>query len=288
MSCRRRAPASARDAAPRSVVCADALVWMAAQPDLPCVVTSLPDITELQGPPLFISDLEAYRAFFRNTVALIVGKLRPGCAAVFYQTDTQRDGEYVAKSVLCALGASDAGGPPLWHKVALRQAVGAVRFGKLPGFTHLVAFASPRGGLQRAPTGAAGVPDVFERGSMAWSRAMGVDAAVWACRFLKADLGVAEVCDPFCGSGTVLAAANYLGLAATGVDISSKMARHALVLRLYRTTDGALVARRSTDTVPGSDAAPAAACDSEEEQPAPEAAAVPDDAAADAARTSSC
>jgi hypothetical protein len=211
--------------------------------------------------------------------ATITSKLRHGCVAVFYQTSTMREGEFIDKSFLCSAGANgawtvltrlqaaciaradgarllgcpglDAMAPQLWHKIALRQDVGNVRFGKLPSFTHVLAYASPRGGLERAPIGACGMPDVFHRGGMEWSKAMGVDAAVWICRFLRNDVACTEVLDPFCGSGTVLASANYLGMHAVGVDISPKKARHAGVLRLYRTDDGVLVARRSSDTRPG-------------------------------------
>ncbi len=63
--------------------------------------------------------------------------------------------------------------------------------------------------------------------------------------------GATEICDPFCGSGTALAAANHMGMHAVGVDLSAKKARHARVMRLYRDAAGALVARRETDTQPG-------------------------------------
>ena len=104
---------------------------------------------------------------------------------------------------------------------------------------------------------------------------MGVDAAVWSCRFLRNDIGDTEVCDPFCGSGTVLAAANHFGLSAVGVDLSPKRARHAMALRLYKDENGMLLARCDTDRQPpgelASDAAAAAADDES------------DDAAGDAA-----
>ena len=61
------------------------------------------------------------------------------------------------------------------------------------------------------------------------------------------------MCDPFCGSGTVLAAANHLGLDALGVELSAKRARHAMVLQLYKSEDGQLLARRSSDRAPGDD-----------------------------------
>jgi tRNA G10 N-methylase Trm11 len=44
---------------------------------------------------------------------------------------------------------------------------------------------------------------------------MGVEAARYACRFL-AKYGY--VYNPFCGRGTVLAAANEIGLDAVGID----------------------------------------------------------------------
>ena len=84
---------------------------------------------------------------------------------------------------------------------------------------------------------------------------MGVDAAVWTARFLRNDIGAKEVCDPFCGSGTVLAAANHMGLDALGVELSAKRARHATLLQLFKTEDGQLIARRSSDRAPGTDEA---------------------------------
>ena len=107
----------------------------------------------------------------------------------------------------------------------------------------------------RASSGAVGVPDVIHRGDVAWGKAMGVDAAVWTARFLRNDIGAKEVCDPFCGSGTVLAAANHMGLDALGVELSAKRARHATLLQLFKTEDGQLIARRSSDRAPGTDEA---------------------------------
>ena len=247
---RAAAPAGERNGALRTVVCADAVAWLEQRESLPSVVTSLPDVSELQGPPLFITSAAQYKSWFRKTVSTIVSKLSPGSVAVFAQTDTVRDGEFINKSFLCAAGAEDAGGRPLWHKIALRREVGLISFGKMPGFTHWLAFESPRGGLARAKNGAVGVPDVIHRGDVVWSKAMGVDAAVWTARFLRHDIGAKEVCDPFCGSGTMLAAANHLGMDAIGVELSAKRARHAMLMQLYRTEDGELIARRSSDRAP--------------------------------------
>jgi len=50
---------------------------------------------------------------------------------------------------------------------------------------------------------------------------MGADCAVHIIKFLAAH-DVTHVTDPFCGKGTVLAAANAFGVSAQGVDLSSK------------------------------------------------------------------
>ena len=248
---RATAPAGERNGALRTVVCCDAVAWLEQRESLPSVVTSLPDVSELQGPPLFISSAAQYKSWFRKTVAQIVSKLSAGSVAVFAQTDTTRDGLFIDKGYLTSAGAEDAGGEALWHKIALRREVGLISFGKMPAYTHWLAFASPKGGLVRAKNGAVGVPDVIHRGDVVWSKAMGVDAAVWTARFLRDDIGAKEVCDPFCGSGTMLAAANYLGLDAMGVELSAKRARHAMLMQLYLSEDGQMIARRSSDRAPG-------------------------------------
>ena len=222
------------DAPPaRTVLCAEACSWLAQQPSLPCVVTSLPDITELGNEPLCIRDSASYRSWFRATVELTVAKLRPGCVAVFCQTSTNFQGELIDKSYLCQQGAADAGATLLWHKIALRSQDVSLRYGKLPGFSHLIAFASPADDVRTLAPQSRGfsIPDVFWRGDTVWSRATGVEAALHACRFV-ASLGATELVDPFCGSGTVLACANHVGLQALGVDLSPKRCRHAGLMEL--------------------------------------------------------
>eukprot|EP00277_Geminigera_cryophila_P027642 CAMPEP_0179470130 /NCGR_PEP_ID=MMETSP0799-20121207/50640_1 /TAXON_ID=46947 /ORGANISM="Geminigera cryophila, Strain CCMP2564" /LENGTH=132 /DNA_ID=CAMNT_0021276993 /DNA_START=126 /DNA_END=524 /DNA_ORIENTATION=- len=67
---------------------------------------------------------------------------------------------------------------------------------------------------------------------MVWSKAIGVDAAILGARFLKERMGVQCVVDPFCGTGTILAAANILGMDAVGVDLSLAKTQRALRLCL--------------------------------------------------------
>ncbi|HUS68389.1 MAG TPA: DNA methyltransferase, partial [Kofleriaceae bacterium] len=63
-------------------------------------------------------------------------------------------------------------------------------------------------------------------------KAMGVNACLEACRFVRAETPTRTVVDPFCGFGTVLAVANALGLDAVGVDHSVRMCRKARTLTI--------------------------------------------------------
>ena len=67
-------------------------------------------------------------------------------------------------------------------------------------------------------------------GEMTWARAMGVEACVQACRFVRDVAHGHTVVDPFCGLGTALAVANALGLHAVGVELSRKRAERAQTL----------------------------------------------------------
>ena len=60
------------------------------------------------------------------------------------------------------------------------------------------------------------VPDIIERGEMIWPKAIGIDATILGLGFLKYVAQESRVIDPFCGYGTVLAAANYMDMHALG------------------------------------------------------------------------
>lgn len=72
------------------------------------------------------------------------------------------------------------------------------------------------------------LPDVMHRGSVEWSRAMGVDISFSIMKFLRDVIGCEEVIDPFCGTGTALVCANALGMHATGCDKSAKRCKKAI------------------------------------------------------------
>lgn len=186
------------------------------------IVTSLPDLSEL--PAL---DLPGWIAWFVEVVGLICRRVDPRAVAVFYQTDIKHDGRWIDKAHLVHRGADDAGVGCLWHKIVCRSAPGQTTFGR-PAYGHWMAFSA----ALRLPA-AASTPDVLPgTGPMTWARATPMVAAAGTCRFLREHSGCQVVVDPFCGHGTMLAAANAHGLDAIGVERSAKRVRKSMRLRL--------------------------------------------------------
>ena len=208
--------------ATREVICGDGVAWVEAQTFGPevAIVTSLPDHSEL---PLL--GFEGWAAWFRETAATLC---RSGAGVViFYQTDVKHEGRWVDKAHLVSGGADDAGAACLWHKIVCRVPPGQTTFGR-PAFAHLLAFSRS---LRLLPGQSS--PDVLpELGEMPWPRAMGTAACAAVTRFLARDTPCRVVVDPFCGLGTMLAAANAAGLDAIGVELSPKRAARARELGL--------------------------------------------------------
>ena len=231
----------------REVVCADALVWLAELPELPgALFTSLPDITELN----MEGREEEYKEWFVNAAALALSKLPERGVALFYQTDVKlcwappmtneisrgmREGalmssELIDKSFLCQLAAQKAGCRLLWRKVVCKGHVDAPSV-RRPAYTHLLCFCK---GEVSYDTTYFALPDVLPRGLMVWPKAIGVDAAIVGARFLREVMKIDRVVDPFCGTGTILAAANIVGMHALGVDLSLARTERALRLCLQK------------------------------------------------------
>lgn len=204
----------------RVVHTAEAVSWLEAQSAFDAThafVTSLPDSSEV--PSL---GFDGWRRWFIDTSALICRKTADHAVSVFFQTDVKRDGRWIDKGFLVALGAEAAGSHCLWHKVVCRAPAGVTTFGR-PSYAHLLCFSR---GL-RLEKGQA-TPDVIPRlGEMPWARAMGVDACEAVASFLLSFTSCRTVVDPFCGLGTMLAVANRRGLDAIGVELSPKRARRA-------------------------------------------------------------
>jgi hypothetical protein len=210
----------------RTVHTTEAIAWLEAQPRFDAthaLVTSLPDASEL--PTL---GFEGWRRWFIDAVELVCRKTDDLGVSVFFQTDVKREGIWVDKGFLVALGAEAAGSRCLWHKIVCRAPAGMTTFGR-PACAHLLCFSR---GLRIEPGQA--TADVITRlGEMPWARAMGVEACEAVASFLLSFTSCRTVIDPFCGVGTMLAVANRRGLDAVGVERSSKRADRAreLVLR---------------------------------------------------------
>jgi hypothetical protein len=210
--------------ASRAVHVADGVAWVANEEltDAHAIVTSLPDVSEM--PAL---SYDAWRSWFVATARLICERLAPRGVAVFYQTDIKREGRWIDKGFLVSLGAEQAQSHCLFHKVICRVPPGITTYGR-PAFAHVLGFSRE---LRIKPANA--TPDVLSGlGHMTWSRAMGANACRAICAFLLKSTPARIVVDPFCGLGTVLAAANEVGLDAIGIDISKKRARKARGLML--------------------------------------------------------
>jgi hypothetical protein len=210
----------------REVAWADALPWMRARGRIEgaCAVTSLPDVSEVS------LSLPAWRAWFAEAAELVIEAVPDASAALFFQSDIKRDGEWIDKGQLVLRAAETAGAWVLFHKIVCRRPPGTLTGGR-PGFTHLIAVSR----ALRCPD-VLPIPDVIvDAGPQKWVRAMGVRAAAHAVRFARdqvaGSLGRAPVVfDPFCGVGTVLAVANALGLDALGVEKARKRAEQARAL----------------------------------------------------------
>jgi hypothetical protein len=186
------------------------------------VVTSLPDHSEL--PALGV---DGWRRWFSDTVALACGAVADDAVAVFFQTDVKHDGRWIDKGHLVHLGADAAGSHLLWHKIACRNAPGTISFGR-PAYAHVMAFSR----ALRLPPARSSADVLPALGEMPWSRAMGADVCRAVARFLVEHTATRTVVDPFCGVGTMLAAANAAGLAAIGVELSRRRAARARTLTL--------------------------------------------------------
>jgi hypothetical protein len=202
----------------REVFQGEALGWLGAHaaPEGASVVTSLPDVSEV--PAL---GFEGWRAWFIEAARQVIRWVPPTGAAIFFQSDIRYHGVWVDKGYLVLRAAEEEGVTLLWHKIVCRRPAGTLTQGR-SSYSHMICVS--RSLLVPRRPGPDVIPDA---GVMTWARAMGVNACWVACRYLRDDAATRTIVDPFCGHGTILAAANALGLDAIGVDLSEKRCRAA-------------------------------------------------------------
>jgi hypothetical protein len=198
--------------------------WLEEQPTLEgmSAITSLPDWSEF--PKL---TLDQWKEWFRTAAQLVCARMPAEGVAIFFQTDIKEAGIWIDKGYLVQRAAEAAGCELLWHKVVARAPVGNVTFGR-PAYSHLLAFSKK----VRVDLGKSTADVLPEAGETTWTRGMGIEACLLACRFVLSATQCRTVVDPFCGHGTVLAVANALGLDAVGVELSRKRAAKARTLKV--------------------------------------------------------
>lgn len=209
----------------RTVYAEDAIAWLRAQtidPDA-SYVASLPDISEFSS-----QSLAEWQQWFINTAALICSRCADQGIAIFYQTDIRFEKTWVDKSFLCLKAAEQAGSPLLFHKIVCRSPAGTITLGR-PSYSHLLCFSREL----RLENPTATIPDVSsDTGEKTWVRGMGLQTALGIAKFIKANVPTGKVINPFCGEGSMLAAANFVGLEAMGIERSPKRAeksRHLFI-----------------------------------------------------------
>lgn len=208
----------------REVYCDDALTWLKNYQDKggASFLGSLPDISEFPG-----YSLEEWKKWFQETAELILDRTSPEGVTIFFQSDIKHEGLWVDKGFIIQKAAEKLGHHLLWHKIFCRAPAGTIMFGR-PAYSHMLCFSRtvvPDISKSTADV----VPDL---GDKTWVRGMGLEASLIASTFVKKQTTTDTLINPFCGEGSVIAAANFVGLNAIGIERSPKRAEKARLLQV--------------------------------------------------------
>ena len=211
-----------------------------------CIATSLPDYSEFVSSRMTLVD---WKKWF---ISAAVDCLRcclgaqeeedAGGCCIFYQTDIVVEGVHVSKAFLIMQAAAQVGENVVslrWHKIACRVPPGSIGGGGVAAFSHVLCFSRSAVFVQPADRQSQ-VPDVLpDTGDTSWARGTGATTCLMIAQYLascaaRRSMPVASLVlfDPFCGHGSLLAAANAVGLDCIGVELSAKRARKAMKIRL--------------------------------------------------------
>jgi hypothetical protein len=218
-------------AAPSRVVYhADALAWLRERGRLygASVVTSLPDISEVPH-----MGFDGWKHWFEDAARLTMDNVPDEGVAIFFQSDIRHAGTWVDKGFLVSKAAELAGMATIFHRIVCYEPPGTETFGRAT-YAHFLGFARVWNPARSLPA-AHVIPNAGPKPS---TKSMGVDVCLDACRFVAAHTSTRTIVDPFCGFGTVLAAANACGLDAIGVDLSPRMCRRSRGLHIELPTNG--------------------------------------------------
>jgi hypothetical protein len=209
----------------RTVECGDALLWLSSQDKCAeaSIVASMPDISEFTN-----FTLTQWKEWFTETAALIMSRCPDDGVCVFYQSDIKYEGVWVDKAYLVQKAAEKTGLELLWHKVVCRVPPGIATFGK-PAYSHILCFSKN----VRLHDMSKSTPDVIgDLGEKTWVRGMGLENCLMITKFIKTHTNSKRIVHPFCGEGSILAAANFNGLDAYGIERSPKRAEKARTLSI--------------------------------------------------------
>ncbi len=210
----------------RTVYTEDAIAWLKAHAIDPkaCFVASLPDVSEF---PHFT--LMEWKEWFVDTASLILSRCADTAFTLFYQSDIKVEGAWVDKGFLCMKAAEKMQHELLFHKIICRAPVGTITFGR-PAYSHLLCFSKSL----RLTDLSQSTADVFnEPGEKTWARGMGIKTACAIAEFVAKQSDCTRIINPFCGEGSMLAAANHVGLEAIGIERSAKRAEKARKLSVH-------------------------------------------------------
>lgn len=183
---------------------------------------SLPDYSEFPG-----FTLQEWKDWFQSTAELILDRTSPEGVTLFFQSDIKHEGIWIDKAFIIQKAAEKLGHNLLFHKIFCRAPAGTIMFGR-PAYSHMLAFSRtvvPDLGKSTADV----IPDL---GDKTWVRGIGLSAALMASEFVKKHTTTRTLVNPFCGEGSIIAAANYTGLNAVGIERSPKRAERARSLQV--------------------------------------------------------
>jgi len=215
----------------RTVLNADAIKWLKEQ-DLLCgsVVTGIPDYSEVG------MEVHEWKSWFVDACCLILSKLDENECAIFIQTDVKfkqdEQFEWIDKSYLCNKACEQSACTTLvWHKVVAfnsdidNKHKKYIYYGKLAGYSHLLCY---RKNIKHHTET---FPDIIFRGDQIWEKGSGFNACMMVIQYVKHFNNCCKcIIDPFCGKGSVLAVANFLGLDSFGIEIKPALSRKAMNL----------------------------------------------------------
>lgn len=208
----------------RTVYTEDAINWLKNyQEEVPSsMLASLPDISEFQIP------LDEWRKWFQDTAELILSKTSDDGVAIFFQTDIKYQGAWIDKAFIVQKAAEVTGHTLLWHKIFCRGPAGTITMGR-PAYSHMLCFSKNLRFMDLAKSTADVIPDLGEK---TWERGMGLEASLIAARYILNNTPTKHVIHSFCGEGSFIAAAEFVGLSVTGIEKSPRRSKKAKVLQV--------------------------------------------------------